>query len=145
MITPINIINTYYDKNKKMFIDTHRKGSELSACLNDYFDIKNSLPKKFVECLLTNRFKSQSNLIKPDIYIKRILFDGMLTPDDWDYSKVYIIRIGGRYYKVSANFYNRAWTKDSGETRYELLGLHELEYVKRVKRVIQKSIEYVEI
>lgn len=145
IITLKEKINSYYDQNKYMYIDNHRNGAELAASLNDYFDITGKLPKRFIECLLKNKFRDTRKGEPADIYIKEMLFDGVLSDDDWDYSKICIISVCGRCYKIHAKFNNEAYRdrQNNGEIHYKLLGLSELE-VKRVKPVIQKSIVYVE-
>lgn len=74
-----------------------------------------------------------------------MLFDGVIG-DDWDYSKICIISVCGRCYKIHARFSNESYSDSyhgDGKTHYKLLGLSELE-VKKVKPVIQKRTIYVE-
>ena len=133
------IIDSYYDKSKHMYVDDHRKGAELAASLNDYFDLSESLPKRFVRCLLKNKFRDTSKGMSADIYIKEMLFDGVLTDDDWYYSKICIISVCGRCYKIDAKFNNEAYSDNT----YKLLNLSELQ-VNKVKPVVEKRIVYVE-
>lgn len=138
-------IDSYYNKDKHMYIDNHKNGAELSASLNDYFDSTGRLPKRFIKCLLKNKFRDTRKGKPADIYIKEMLFDGVLSDDDWPYTKICIISVCGRYYKINATFNNEAYCdphQGDGKTHYKLLGLSELE-VKKVKPVIQKSIVYV--
>lgn len=146
IITLEEKINSYYDQNKYMYIDNHRNGAELAASLNDYFDIAGKLPERFIECLLKNKFRDTRKGRPADIYIKEMLFDGVLSDNAWDYSKICIISVCGRCYKIHAKFNNEACSDPhhgDGKTHYKLLGLSELE-VKKVKPVIRKSIVYVE-